>query len=259
MLKVNGIVMITGASSGIGAATALKYAQNNFDLILLSRRKEQLEAVAKNILESYPIRVLTLQADVRDYDTCHTILNNIDDSWKAIDILVNNAGLAKGFAPIHEGNIDHWDTMIDTNIKGLLHITRIVSPWMVQRKNGFIINLGSIAGKEVYPNGNVYCASKYGVDALTEAMRIDLLQHGIRVGQICPGHVEQTEFAKVRFDGDNQKARIYDDFIPLNASDIADIIFFMTSQPPHVNIRDIVVTGKQQASANIIHRSGRAL
>lgn len=174
-----------------------------------------------------------------------------------VKVKINNAGLAKGLAPIHEGQLVHWETMIDTNLKGLLYVTRIISRRMVQRRKGHIVNVSSSAGKEAYPNGNVYCATKFGVEALTKSMRFDLYQYGIRVSQVSPGHVEETEFAINRFDGDAQKARIYDDFEPLKASDIAETIWFIASRPAHVNVQDVVLFSTQQASATVVDRSGR--
>src|SRR5690606_25682131 len=175
-----------------------------------------------------------------------------------IDVLINNAGLAKGFSEIHEGNLEHWEQMIDTNIKGLLYVSKIVSGWMVKQQKGQIINVCSVAGKEPYPRGNVYCATKHAVDALTHSMRIDLHKYGIRVGQVSPAHVEETEFAEVRFDGDKERGQqVYEDFQPLRSSDIAEIISFMISRPAHVNIEDVDVFGSQQATATIVDRSGR--
>jgi NADP-dependent 3-hydroxy acid dehydrogenase YdfG len=185
-------------------------------------------------------------------------LSNLPEGFNIVDILINNAGLAKGLAPIHEGQLDHWETMIDTNVKGLLYISRLISQGMVARKKGHIINISSTAGKEAYPNGNVYCATKFAVEALTRSMRFDLYQHGIRVSQVSPGHVEETEFALVRFDGDAERAQIYQDFQPLKASDVAEAIWFIASRPAHVNIQDVFMMSNQQASATHIDRSGRA-
>jgi NADP-dependent 3-hydroxy acid dehydrogenase YdfG len=199
---------------------------------------------------------MTLVFDVRDNNAVESNLNSLPQDWKSIDILINNAGLAKGLSPIHQGNLDHWETMIDTNIKGLLYVTRIVSGWMVERQKGHIINVASIAGKECYPNGNVYSATKFAVDSLTRSMRLDLHQFNIRVSQVAPGAVE-TEFSLVRFDGDAERAKIYEDFTPLRAKDIADIIIFIATKPRHVNIQDVLVTATQQANATIINRSGR--
>ncbi len=250
-------VLITGATSGIGLAMAYRFSAEGFDLILTGRRKERLEELARNLRKSNGTVVSILVFDVRNPDEVKVQLESLPEDWKIIDILINNAGLAKGLSTIDQGNTDHWDQMIDTNIKGLLYVTRIVSPWMVAAGKGHIINISSIAGKEVYPNGNVYCASKFAVDALSRAIRIDLHTKGIRVSQISPGAVEETEFALVRFDGDVERAKIYNDFKPLKASDVADAVFYMASCPPHVNIQDITILATQQASAAIIDRSGR--
>jgi NADP-dependent 3-hydroxy acid dehydrogenase YdfG len=198
-----------------------------------------------------------LPFDVRDPGSVQAALANLPESWQNIDILINNAGLAKGLAPIQEGSLDHWEQMIDTNIKGLLYVTRAVAPGMVARRRGHIVNIGSSAGKEVYAKGNVYCATKFAVEALTRAIRLDLHAHNIRVSQVSPGHVEETEFAITRFDGDAERARIYNDFQPLKSSDVAEAIYWMATRPPHVNIQDIVMFGTQQASATVIDRSGR--
>lgn len=250
-------VLITGASSGIGKATAEKFAKSGFDLIITGRREEKLIQVAEKIEKKYAVSVLPLVFDVRKLKEVKKAVSRLKGHWKNIDILVNNAGLAKGFHEIHEGKIEDWETMIDTNLKGLLYMTRLISPNMVKRGKGHIINIASTAGKEVYPKGNVYCATKHGVDALTKAIRLDLHKYGIRVSQVAPGHVEETEFALVRFDGDKDKAKIYEDFNPVTSKDIAKIIYFIASQPKHVNIQDILVMGTQQASSNFIDRSGR--
>jgi NADP-dependent 3-hydroxy acid dehydrogenase YdfG/TolA-binding protein len=251
------IVLITGATSGIGRATAYKFAQHGYNLILTGRRMDRLESIGFLIKAEFNIPVLLLNFDVRDLEATQQALDSLSDDWKNIDILVNNAGLAKGLAPIHEGSFEHWETMIDTNIKGLLYMTRLITPGMVERKTGHIINVCSTAGKEVYPNGNVYCGTKHAVDALTKAMRLDLVHYNIKVGQVSPGHVEETEFAKVRFDGDEEKAKIYNEFIPLSSKDVAEAIFFMATRPAHVNIQDILLMGTQQASSNLIVKSGR--
>ncbi len=252
-------VLITGASSGIGRATARKFAENGYRIIVTGRRSDRLMAMKEEFSEEYEnMDIYPLPFDVRDLGSIQLALNRLPEDWKKVDILINNAGKAKGLDPIHQGNIDHWNEMIDTNLKGLLYLTRAISPGMVERRKGHIINVGSIAGKEVYPKGGVYCATKFGVEALTQAMRLDFHAYGIRVGQVSPGHVEETEFALVRFDGDGQKARIYDDFQPLRASDVAEAIFFIATQPPHVNVQDILLMGAQQASATIIDRSGRS-
>ncbi|MBK7427245.1 MAG: SDR family NAD(P)-dependent oxidoreductase [Saprospiraceae bacterium] len=250
-------VLITGASLGIGYVLANRFSVEGSDLILTGRRNNRLEELGRLLQESNGTEVKILVFDVRNHDEVKEQLESLPEDWKAIDILINNAGLAKGLSTIDKGDTEHWDQMIDTNIKGLLYVTRTVSPWMVAAGKGHIINISSIAGKEVYPNGNVYCASKFAVDALSRAIRIDLHTKGIRVSQISPGAVEETEFALVRFDGDVERAKIYNDFQPLKASDVADAVYYMASCPPHVNIQDITILATQQASAAIIDRSGR--
>lgn len=251
------IAFITGSTSGIGKATAKIFAKNGYNLILTGRRKERLEEIKQQLEGKYGIQIITLCFDIRDNAATKKAFKALKPEWKKVDVLVNNAGLAKGFDPIHEGNIADWELMIDTNVKGLLYITRLVSPEMVKLQKGHIINICSTAGHEVYPNGNVYSATKYAVDALTKSMRLDLYKHGIRVSQVSPGHVEETEFALVRFDGDETRAKIYDDFTPLAAKDVAETIFFITTRPKHVNIQHILMMGTQQAGSNFIDRSGR--
>ena len=250
-------VLITGATSGIGKATAKAFAKGGHHLIITGRREKKLQELTNKSSNKYAIDVMHLSFDVRDVAAVKKAVKQIKLKKKRVDVLINNAGLAKGFGPIHEGKIEDWETMIDTNMKGLLYMTRHIAPMMVKVKNGHIINVASIAGKQVYPNGNVYCATKHAVDALTKAMRIDLHTHSIRVGQVAPGHVEQTDFALVRYNGDAEKAKIYEDFTPVNSKDIAKIIYFMASQPTHVNIQDILVMGSQQASSTIIDKKGR--
>ena len=250
-------VLITGATSGIGLATARTLAAQGHHLILTGRRADKLAQLKEGFQEEYGVEITTLNFDVRNNDATETILNSLSDELKEVDVLINNAGLAKGFSPIQDGSLDHWNTMIDTNIKGLLYVTKVVAPWMVKRGEGHIINIASIAGKEAYPNGAVYCASKAAVDQLTKGMRLDLYKHNIRVSSISPAHVEETEFALVRFDGDAEKAKIYNDFNPLTSSDVAATIDFILAQPEHVCIQDVVISGTQQASATNINRSGR--
>ncbi len=249
--------MITGATSGIGKATAHIFAKNGYNLIITGRRKERLEEVKSKLVKKYGVEIISLCFDIRNHAAVKKAYKSLKANWKNIDILINNAGLAKGFNPIHEGNTDDWETMIDTNVKGLLYITRQVSPDMVTRKKGHIINICSTAGHEVYPNGNVYSATKYAVDALTKSMRLDLYKHGLRVSQISPGHVEETEFALVRFEGDEKRAKIYEDFTPLKAKDVAETIFFVATRPKHVNIQDVLIMSTQQAGSNFVDRSGR--
>lgn len=251
------IVLITGATSGIGKATAQLFAKRGYDLIVTGRRQKKLQDLKKKLEKKYFVNVKALSFDIRDKDACKKAYSSLPKGWKKIDVLINNAGLAAGLDAIHKGSLDHWEQMVDTNIKGLLYMTRFITPGMVKRKSGIVLNVCSTAGHEVYPNGNVYCATKHAVDALTRSMRIDLHKYGIRVGQVSPGHVEETEFALVRFDGDSDKAKIYEDFQPLRSKDVAEIIWFMVSRPRHISIQDIVVTGTQQANSLFIDRSGR--
>jgi NADP-dependent 3-hydroxy acid dehydrogenase YdfG len=244
------IAFITGSSAGIGAATATILAQNGFDLLLAARRLDRLETLATELQAQYGVRVHTFALDVRNRAEVSAQLNALPAEWQNIDLLVNNAGLSQGLDTFHEGNLDDWDTMIDTNIKGLLYVSRLVSEWMVARKTGHIINIGSIAGKETYANGNVYCATKHAVDSLNKAMRIDLLPYGIRVTGIHPGAVE-TEFSAVRFKGDIERAqKVYDGFEPLIAQDIAEAIWFAVSRPAHVTINDLVIMPTAQANTS---------
>lgn len=251
------IVLITGATSGIGMATAKVFAKAGYDLIITGRRKDRLKDLKEKFVNKYAIKVQTLPFDISDKEAVTKSLSSLKSSWKHIDVLVNNAGLASGLAPVHEGDMDDWDRMIDTNVKGLLYVTRIISEAMVKRGHGHIINVGSTAGHEVYPHGNVYCASKYAVNALTKALRVDLYDQNIRVSQVSPGAVEETEFALVRFKGDKEKAAIYKDYNPLKARDVAKVILYVASQPKHVNIQDVLVTATQQASATLFDKSGR--
>lgn len=254
----NGLtVLVTGATSGIGKATAAIFAQNGYRLILTGRRADRLETLKTDFETEYKNRIQVLNFDVRSLEDMKKSLSELEEDFKNVDILINNAGLASGFASIHEGDIDDWDKMIDTNIKGLLYMTRAIAPSMVARRKGHIVNIGSIAGKEIYPNGNVYSATKFAVDALTRAMRVDMHKYNIRVSQVSPGAVEETEFAMVRFNGDAEKANIYKDFTPLKASDVAETIYFMVTRPEYVNIQDVIMMGTQQGSANHFDRSGR--
>ncbi len=243
---------ITGATSGIGKATAEIFAKHNIRLILCGRRLERLEQLQKEL--SKQTEVTILHFDVRDkYDVAHQI-QNLPNEFKKIDILINNAGNAHGLSTIQKGSIDDWDKMIDINVKGLLYVSKAIIPQMTKRNDGFIVNIGSTAGKEVYPNGNVYCASKFAVNALNKSMRLDLNKYNIRVAGIHPGLVE-TEFSDVRFKGDTEKAKsVYAGYKALQAADIADIIYFVISRPYHVNIEDLVVYPTAQASATIINK-----
>lgn len=243
---------ITGATSGIGKATAQLFAKNNIRLVLCGRRGDRLEQLKDEL--SQVTQVTTLQFDVSNRKEVFNAIASLPNEFNKIDILVNNAGNAHGLSSIQEGNVDDWDAMIDINVKGLLYVSRAILPQMVERNDGFVVNIGSIAGKEVYPNGNVYCASKYAVNALNKAMRIDLNQHNIRVSAIHPGAVE-TEFSEVRFKGDKEKAKnVYKGFKALQPEDIADIIYFVVTRPYHVNIEDLIVYPTAQASATILKK-----
>lgn len=245
-------VLITGATAGIGEATARLLAKNNFRLILCGRRKERLDQLAGTLASM--TEVTTLSFDVRSRKEVNTALQSLPPDWASVDVLINNAGGAHGLDPIQTGNVDDWDAMIDSNVKGLLYVSKEVIPGMVARKSGHIVNLGSIAGKEVYPNGNVYCASKFAVDALTRGMRMDLNAAGIKVTSISPGMVE-TEFALVRFKGDTDRAsNVYKGLEPLKPEDIADLILFTITRPAHVSIADITVFPTAQASATVVNR-----
>ena len=244
--------LITGATSGIGKATAQILAKNNYKIILCGRREDRLNDLEKELSEFTEVH--TLCFDVRDKKAVFESINSIPEAFSTIDVLINNAGNAHGLDPIHNGDLDDWDAMIDINVKGLLYVSKAVIPQMIEQKSGHIINIGSIAGKEVYPNGNVYCASKHAVDALNQAMRMDLNPYGIRVGAIHPGAVE-TEFSEVRFKGDaDRAANVYKGFEPLHPEDIADIIHFVVSRPYHVNIADLMVLPTAQAAATILKR-----
>jgi NADP-dependent 3-hydroxy acid dehydrogenase YdfG len=250
---MNKTVLITGATSGIGKATARILAENNYSIIICGRRAERLAELKKELSEFTTVH--TLQFDVRDKKAVFENINSLPEAFSKIDILINNAGNAHGLDPIQNGDLDDWDAMIDINVKGLLYVSKAIIPKMIEQKSGHIINIGSIAGKEVYPNGNVYCASKHAVDALNNSMRMDLNQYGIRVGAIHPGMVE-TEFSEVRFKGDTERAsNVYKDVKALQADDIADIIHFIVSRPYHVNIADLIVYPTPQASATIVNRS----
>lgn len=251
---MSSIALITGATSGIGEACAQIFAQNGYNLIITGRRKERLEALAQKLSRQNGVQIKTLVFDVRIQDQVSKNLESLEPAWKNVDVLINNAGLAAGLNTIDEGNLDDWETMIDTNVKGLLYVSRVVLPWMKQRQSGHVINIGSIAGKETYRNGNVYCATKHAVDSLTKAMRIDMLPYKIRVTGICPGAAE-TEFSLVRYKGDAEKAKnVYKGFDPLVARDIAEVIWFAASRPAHVNLNDIVITPTAQANTFYIEK-----
>jgi NADP-dependent 3-hydroxy acid dehydrogenase YdfG len=247
------IVFITGATSGIGKATAELLARNNFKLIICGRREDRLKTLTREL--SAFTEVVYLNFDVRDNAKVKSSIQSLPDSWKAIDVLINNAGNAHGLSPIQEGSIEDWDAMININVKGLLYVSREITPLMAARNSGHIVNIGSIAGKEVYSNGNVYCGSKYAVDAITNGMRLDLNPHSIKVTGIHPGLVE-TEFSMVRFKGDNEKAsKVYQGMTPLNGNDIAELILFVITRPSHVMVADMIVFPTAQASATTVKRA----
>ncbi|MBV5315678.1 MAG: SDR family NAD(P)-dependent oxidoreductase [Prolixibacteraceae bacterium] len=248
------IALITGATAGIGYETALLLAQNNYDLILTGRRKDRLDALENKLKSSFTCKIITLNFDIRIKTETEDALNSLPDEWKAIDLLLNNAGLAAGLAPINSADVDDWERMIDTNVKGLLYTSRIVSTWMIERQKGHIINISSIAGRESYPNGSVYCGTKHAVEAISRAMRIELLPYGIKVTTLSPGAVE-TEFSVVRFRGDQERAdQVYKGFKPLSPKDVAETILFISSRPPHVNIDDLLILPTSQGSARDIFR-----
>ncbi|MDI9819143.1 MULTISPECIES: SDR family NAD(P)-dependent oxidoreductase [unclassified Legionella] len=247
------LVFITGASSGIGEACARLFALNGAKLILCARRKERIEALAEELTSLYSNECLAIQLDVRSASAIQALFTKLPAQWQAIDILVNNAGLALSSDPVQQGAIENWDTMIDTNIKGLLYISRSILPGMLERQQGHIINIGSIAGQECYPAGNVYCATKHAVRAISKSMRLDLLGTPIRVTEIAPGAVE-TEFSEVRWGNKNKAQAFYQDFNPLMAADIADAAYYCVTRPPHVDIAEMTIMPTAQASANHIHR-----
>lgn len=250
----NKLAIITGASSGIGAACAVQFASKGWDLILTARRHDRLTEMASVLQSRYNTKAFTLEMDVRDSKSGELLAAFITEGNLQPDVLINNAGLAVGRSPIHEGLAEDWERMIDTNLKGLLYISRAIAPLMVAQNSGHIINIGSIAGKDTYPGGNVYCATKHAVDGLTKAMRLDLVTHNIKVTQIAPGAVE-TEFSLVRFKGDKDMAdKVYQGFKPLSAEDVADAVYYCASLPPHVNIDDMLIMPTAQASGSVFHK-----
>lgn len=247
------IALITGATSGIGKASAITLAKMGYDIIATGRRKDRLDELEKELHEG--VRFLPLVFDVRDREKVGEILGNLPADWATVDVLINNAGNAHGLDPIQTGSLDDWDAMMDINVKGLLYVSKAIIPGMTERKSGIIINIGSIAGKEVYPNGNVYCGSKHAVDAITKGMRLDLNPFGIKVIGIHPGLVE-TEFSLVRFKGDEKRAEtVYQGYEPLVAQDIADIVEFVVNRPAHVVLADIVVLPTAQAAATLVKKN----
>ena len=248
------IAIITGATAGFGRATAEVLARNDFDVVITGRRSEKLESLEEEIRTKTGADVLSLTFDIRDQEAVRQACEKLTGKWEDVAVLVNNAGLAVGLNHIHEGVVDDWERMIDTNIKGLLYITRLITPGMVLRGKGHIVNIGSIAGKEAYEKGNVYNATKFAVDGLTQAMRIDLVEHGIKVTAINPGAAE-TEFNLVRFKGDQEEAdKFYEGFTPLYAEDIAEAILFAVTRPPHVNIDDMLIMASSQARSRKVVR-----
>lgn len=245
------VAFVTGATSGIGRATAFELAKKGYHIIATGRRAERLQELKQELTE---VPVYTLEFDVRDKEATQQAVDSLPQEWRQIEVLVNNAGNAHGLSGIQNGSLDDWDAMIDINVKGLLYVSRAVLPLMLQHKKGHIVNIGSIAGKEVYPNGNVYCASKHAVDAISLGMRIDLVQEGIRVSEVNPGLVE-TEFSEVRFKGDKERAAaVYNGFQALQAQDIAEIISFIVTRPAHVNLAEVLVLPTAQAAATIVHK-----
>ena len=250
----NQIVFITGASSGIGRASARAFAEAGAKLLLVARRNDRLEQLTTDLKKDFNTQSYIASLDIRNRNTVEQFFISLPSEWKSIDILLNNAGLSRGLEKLHEGKIDDWEEMIDTNVKGLLYVSRAVIPGMVQRQRGTIVNIGSVAGHDVYPAGNVYCATKYAVNALTQGMRMDLVDTPIRVCTVDPGLVE-TEFSEVRFHGDAKRAKaVYQNLTPLTPDDVADAILFAATRPPHVQIGEIIIYPTAQASPSIVHR-----
>jgi len=246
-------IFITGATSGFGKSTAKIFAQNGHNLIITGRRKDRLDSLAEELKAKHNVSVVSLCFDVRDNQSVVSAINGLSNN--NIDVLINNAGLASGLNKIQNGSLDDWEKMIDTNIKGLLYVSKTIMSLMINNKKGHIINIGSTAGKETYENGNVYCASKHAVDAISKSMRIDLLEHGIKVTQICPGAAE-TEFSEVRLHGDKEKAKkVYSGYKPMTAEDVASIIYYVTTLPKNLCINDLVVTSLAQANSFYINRT----
>lgn len=248
------LALITGATSGFGKAIAELFASKQWNLILTGRRADRLHALADRLTQLYGIQALPLVFDVRDRSAVDAALGSLPVEYHALDLLVNNAGLAAGLATVQESDPEDWDVMIDTNVKGLLYVSRVVIPWMVERGQGHVINIGSTAAKDVYPSGSVYCATKHAVDAISKGMRIDLLPHGIKVTNVNPGAAE-TEFSLVRFKGDQVRAaKVYDGIDPIRPEDIAEVVYFAATRPAHIVLNDIIVTPLAQASSSYIHR-----
>lgn len=252
----NTLVCVTGASAGIGAACAEAFARAGSRLMLTARRTQRLEASARRLAGEHGVEVRTAALDVRDRAAVERVFASLPEEWRAIDVLVNNAGLSRGLDKLHEGKVQDWEEMIDTNVKGLLYVTRAVLPGMVRRDSGHVINIGSVAGHATYPGGNVYCASKFAVTALGRALKMDLLGTHVRVSSVDPGLV-QTEFSEVRFRGDTERAaKVYADTVPLRPEDVAEAVLWCASRPPHVNITELVLMPVYQASVTMVHRPG---
>lgn len=248
------IALVTGASAGIGAACARAFARAGYDLVLTARRRDRLQSLAAELAEAFSVRVLPLELDVRNRKAVEETLGNLPPDFAAVEVLVNNAGLGRGLEKLHEGNPEEWDEMVDTNLKGLLYVTRAVLPGMVARGKGHLIQIGSVAGRETYPGGNVYCATKFAVKALSRALKMDLLGTPVRVSTVDPGMVE-TEFSTVRFRGDEERAaKVYAGMTPLRPEDVAEIVLWVTQRPPHVNVTEVVVLPTDQSSALLVHR-----
>jgi 3-hydroxy acid dehydrogenase/malonic semialdehyde reductase len=248
------IVLITGASSGIGEACARVFARVGAKLILVARRQERLEQLAEQLNKEYACKLHLIPLDVSDRSLVQSTLDNLPSSWSAVDILINNAGLSRGLDKLHEASIQDWEEMIDTNIKGLLYMTRAIVPGMVSRAKGHVINIGSIAGHQTYPGGNVYCATKAAVKSISEGLKQDLLGTPVRVSSVDPGMVE-TEFSNVRFHGDTERAKkVYQGLTPLTPDDVADVVFFCATRPPHVNINEVILMPTDQASVTQVNR-----
>ncbi len=256
MMNEKKIVMITGATSGFGKAIAERFAKEGYQCIITGRRSEKLALISETLSSQYQAKVLPLVFDVQDKQAVADAVASLPEDWRSIDVLINNAGLALGRDSFDNANMDDWETMLDTNVKGLLYVSKAVLPLMIPNKKGHIINLGSIAGKEVYKDGSVYCASKHAVDAISKGMRIDLLPHKIKVTAIHPGSAD-TEFSVVRYKGDESKAAlVYEGYTPLHAEDIADIAYYCASLPAHVCINDLVVTCTSQANGTVMYKGG---
>jgi serine 3-dehydrogenase len=247
-------VCITGASSGIGAACAEAFAREGARLLLSARRKNRLDTLAQDLIATHGVRVHTMELDVTRRDRVKAAFSSLPAEWCVIDVLVNNAGLSRGLNKLYEGDTQDWDEMIDTNIKGLLYVTRAILPGMMERNSGHVINIGSIAGHQTYPNGNVYCATKFAVNGLTQALRMDVLGTAVRVTSVDPGLVE-TEFSEVRFRGDTERAKqAYVGITPLKGEDVAEIVVFTATRPAHVNVAEVMVTPTDQATVTLVHR-----